>query len=190
MIDTPPSLPSASAIEHRLVACGLDRRRISAEHVAELESVVIVVRGPARASRQLFACIHDAAPAGIVQFEEAGLQAGYDDYVGERARPQMLAEATGAVTRLELIEGFPRRARYPDMAAYADALARHCGLAGGDVLRVSGEGLVLYPPQEPDAMISAQRYEKLLAAILYAQAIGDLKKFGFIGNEVAAPDTR
>ncbi len=187
MIDTPPSVPSVSAIEHRLVACGLDRRRISVERIDELQSVVIVIRDRVHPSRPLFTCIDEAAPASIVQFEEARLQTGYDDHVGKRVRPQMLAEATGAVTRLGLIEGFPKRADYEDLGGYAAALEQHRGLKPGSVLRVMSKTLAFDPPRESDGMTFVARYEKLLAAMAYATATGDLESFSFIGNESVEP---
>ena len=35
-------------------------------------------------------------------------------------------------------------------------------------------------------MAFTKRYEKILAAIMYATAIGDLEKLGFTGNEAIA----
>ncbi|KQR84063.1 hypothetical protein [Sphingomonas sp. Leaf343] len=187
MIDTPPPVPSVSAIEHRLVACGLDRRRISVERVDELQSVVIVIRDRVHPSRPLFTCIDEAAPASIVQVEEARLQTGYDDHVGKRVRPQMLAEATETVTRLGLIDGFPKRADYKNLGSYAGALEWHCGLEAGSVLRVMSKTLAFDPPREPDGMTFVARYEKLLAAMAYATATGDLEGFSFIGIDPVRP---
>ena len=35
-------------------------------------------------------------------------------------------------------------------------------------------------------MVSTRKYEKILAVVMYAMAVGDLEKFGFIGNEAVA----
>jgi hypothetical protein len=186
MIDAPPSMPPEQVITQKLVDCGLDRGAISVAWQDELQSIEIVIRRNARAMSDQFACIHKAAATEIVTFEDQSLQSAYSDYTVELYRPRMIADAKAAVAKLGLLSGFPKRSEYADLRAYAAALERHCGLVTGSVLRVSGDAVAFDPPRQTDPMAFTRKHEKILAVVMYAAAVGDLEKFGFIGNEVVA----
>lgn len=186
MIDVPPNMPPQHVIADKLVACGLDRGAISVAWKDELQSIVVVIRRDVRVSPKQFACINKAAAVEIVTFEDKSLQSAYTAYTAELFRPRMIAESKAAVTKLRLLKGFPQRSNYADLRSYTEALERHCGLMGGNVLRVSGDTVTFEPPPETDFLGFTKRYEKILAAVRYAGAIGDLEKFGFIGSEAIA----
>lgn len=186
MIDAPPSMPPERVIAQKLVACGLDRGAVSVVWQDELQSIEIVIRRNARASSDQFSCIHKAAATEIVTFEEQSLQSAYSDYTVELYRPRMIAETKAAVTKLGLLNDFPKRSHYTDLREYAGALEQHCGLMAGSVLRVSGDSVSFDPPRETGPMVFTRKYEKILAVVMYATAVGDLEKFGFIGNAAVA----
>ena len=158
----------------------------------ELQSIEIVIRRDARASSDQFSCIHKAAATKIVTFEEQSLQSVYSGYTVEVYRPRMIAETKAAVTKLGLLNDFPKRSHYTDLRKNAGALEPHCELMAGSVLRVSGDSVSFDPPRETDPMVFTRKYEKILAVVMYATAVGDLKQFGFIGNAAVAesPDSR
>lgn len=186
MIDVPPNMPPQQVIAQKLVACGLDHDAVSVAWQDELQSIEVIIRRTANASADQFACILKAAAPEIVTFEDQSLHSAYTDYTVELYRPRMIADAKAAVTKLRLLEGFPQRSNYVDLHGYTEALERHCGLMAGSVLRVSGDVVTFDPPREADPMALMKRYEKVLAAVMYAIAISDLEKFGFIGNEAIA----
>lgn len=183
MIEVPPNMPPEQVIVQKLVACGLDRDAISVAWQDELQSIEVVIRRNARASADRFACIHKAAAMEIVTFEDQSLQSAYTDYTVELYRPRMIADARDELTKLGLLHFFPKRSDFVDLRKYAEALEQHCGLKSGSVLRVSGDAVTFDPPREKDAMAFTKRYKKILAAVIYATAVGDLNEFGFIGNE-------
>lgn len=186
MIDVPPNMPPQQVIMQKQVACGLDRDAVSVAWQDELQSIEIIIRRNAHASVDQFACIHRAAATEIVTFEDLSLHSAYTDYTVELFRPRRIADAKAAVTKLRLLDGFPQRSNYDDLRGYAEALERHCGLIAGSVLRVSGNAVAFDPPRETDPTAFLKRYEKVLAVVMYAAAIGDLEKLGFIGNEAIA----
>jgi hypothetical protein len=186
MIDVPPSMPPQQVITQKLVACGLDRDAVSVAWQNELQSIEVIIRRNAHASVDQFACIYKAAATEIVTFEDKSLHSAYTDYTVELFRPRMIADAKAAVTKLRLLDGFPQRSNYVDLRGYTEALERHCGLIVGSVLRASGDAVAFDPPRETDPTAFSKRYEKVLAAVMYATAIGDLEKLGFIGNEAIA----
>lgn len=98
----------------------------------------------------------------------------------------MIAETKAAVTKLGVLNDFPKRSHYTDLRKYAGALEQHCGLMAGSVLRVSGDSVSFDPPRETDPMVFTRKYEKILAVVMYATAVGDLEKFGFTGNAAVA----
>jgi hypothetical protein len=185
MIDVIPAMPPTEVIASKLVACGLDRAAVSVTWEAESESALIVIRRDAPVSAGQFSCIHDAAGVEFVAFDDKAVGSAYDAYADDLARPRMLAEATAAVTKLGLIEAFPKRADYRDLRDYGRELERHCGLKPGSALRVAGQTLAFDPSRKSDGMDFATRYEKLFAAIMYATATGDLNGFDLIGNDIA-----
>lgn len=119
-------------------------------------------------------------------FEDQSLQSAYTDYTVELFRPRMVADAKAAVTKLGLLDGFPQRSNYVDLRNCAIALERHCGLMAGSVLQVSSDALTFDPSCKTGPRAFMKRYAKILAAAMYATAIGDLEKLGFIGNEAIA----
>ena len=183
MIDVPPSMPSQQVIVEKLIACGLDRSAVTIAWQSDLQSTEVVIGRGARVSPEQFACINQATAAEIVTFEDQSLQLAYTDYSVELFRPRMIADSTITITKLKLLEGFPKRSNYADLPSYAAAIERHCGLKDGSVLRVSGDTVTFEPPHETNISDFTKRYEKILAAVIYASAIGELSKVGFIGNE-------
>jgi hypothetical protein len=186
MIDVPPTMPTPQVIAQKIASCGLNHDAFSVTWQDELQGFAVVIRRVANASVEQFACIHAAAAIGFVTFEDQSLEAAYTDYTAELFRPRMIADAKAAVTKLGMLDGFPLRSNYVDLSGYAKALERHCGLAVGSVLRVSGGALTFVTPRETTSTGFTKRYEKILAAVIYASAVGDLEKFGFVGNEAIA----
>ncbi len=186
MIDVIPAMPPTEVIARKLVACGLDRAAVSVTWQAESEGALIVIRRDAAVSAGQFSCIRDAGVESVT-FDDKAVGSAYDAYADDLARPRMLAEATAVVTKLGLIEAFPKRADYRNLRDYGRVLERHCGLTPGSVLRIVGQTLAFDPPRESDGVAFATRYEKLLAAIMYATATGDLNGFDLIANDIAGP---
>lgn len=185
MIDMPPQQPiqQERVIELRLIDCGLDTKRFTVKYEDYLQSIEIVIDRDARASESQFACIHRAADYENVIFEEPTLRLAYADFTRELYRPQMIADATANLKKLGILDRFPKRTSAENLEEYARALESHCGLTPGSALKVSGEGILFDSPHEANFQVFSKKYSKFLAAIRYASAIGDLKDFGFIGNE-------
>ena len=177
-------------ITKQLIACGLDFGSVSIAWEDELQSIEVAIKRNARVPVNIFACIHKAAAGAIVRFEEPTLQTAYTNFELEMYRPKLLALAKEAVTRLGLLDDFPKRSDYPDLGAYAHALERHCGLKADSTLRVSGDIIYFAPAREADFVRFEARYEKILAATMYASVLEDDVKFGSIGNEAIAESSK
>ncbi|MEP7222089.1 MAG: hypothetical protein ABI673_05415 [Novosphingobium sp.] len=190
MIDVPPVPPvhQEQAIERKLIDCGLDAKGISIKYEADLQSIEIVISSDARASKTHFECINKATAHKIVTFRDDAMQSAYGEYLGDMYRPKMISEATSNIKKLGLLYGFPKRSSYNNLEHYARALEKHCGVIQGSALKVSGERISFDPPRQADYQKFSKLYSNLLAAIMYASATGDFKKFGFIGNEAFAPE--
>ncbi|WP_447765671.1 hypothetical protein [Sphingopyxis panaciterrae] len=189
MIDAPPALPPSQeqVIEQRLIECGLEVAGISVRYEDYLRSIEIMIRSTAGATTDHFECIRAAAGYEIVGFENRQMDQAYNDYISELARPQLLQSFKGRLQQRGLLEGFPERRNFENLAAYAKALEMHGGIAPGSALRSSGDGILFSPPRDeknPGDLVD--RYSDLMAIIGYASALEDVK-FGFVGNE-AAPD--
>lgn len=74
----------------------------------------------------------------------------------------MIAETKAAVTKLGLINDFPKRSHYTDLRKYTGALEQHCGLIAGSALWVSGDFVSFDPPRDTDPMVFTRKYEKSL----------------------------
>ena len=50
------------------------------------------------------------------------------------------------------------------------------------------EGGLTFQPEDPglDSVTLSEKYRRLIAAVMYAQAKGDIQNFGFVGNEAGA----
>lgn len=192
MIDFPTKLPvqQEQVISKQLVDCGLDPKAITVKYEDYLQSIEIVIRHGSRASENIFPCIHRAADYEIVNFEDPALQSAYTKFTTELYRPHMIAEATSKAEELGLLNGFPKRSDYRSLEKYARAIELHSGNAPGSVLKVSGESILFDPPRDADFKRFSDRYSKILAAIMYASAIGDMEGFGFIGNEAMTDDKK
>lgn len=190
MIDIPPQPPQRQeqVIERKLVDCGLDAKGLSVKYEDYLQSIEVVISPAAGASKASFDCIRQAAGHEIVTFADNEMRAEYDAFLAELYRPQMIAEATKSAKELGLLPNFPRRRSFANLAEYARALERHAGVTAGSALKVSGDALAFDPPRELNYNKFSKLYSKLLAATMYAVAIGDLEKMGFIGNEALSAD--
>jgi len=190
VIDLPPKPPvhQEQVIAKKLVDCGLDAKAITVKYEDYLQSIEIVIRDGPKASENMFPCIHRAAGYEIVSFEEPTLQSAYMKFTTELYRPQMIAEATATAKKLGLLNGFPKRSDYSSLDEYAQAIEVHSGIIPGSVLRVSGDSILFDPPRDTDVKNFSNRYSNILAAVMYASAIGDMENFGFIGNEAVADD--
>lgn len=192
LIDVPPQpqVHQEQVIERKLIECGLDAKEFSVKYEDYLQSIEIVFSANERALANQFECIKRATDYEIVTFKDNALHAAYTQFVIDLHRPQMIAEATDGVKKLSLLDGFPRRASFKSLEEYARALERHCGVIRGSALKVTGEGLSFDPQREENYQKFSRLYSKLIAAIMYASAIGDLEQIGFIGNEATAvPDS-
>ncbi|RIA37905.1 hypothetical protein DFR49_3795 [Hephaestia caeni] len=188
MIDLPPEPPiqQEQVIAQKLVDCGLDAQGFTVKYEDYLQSIEIVIGRDAGATENQFACINRAAGHEIVTFRENALQSAYTDFMAELYRPQMIADATAGLKKLGLLDNFPKRTAYESLADYARALESHCGLIPGSALKAHGEGISFQPPREVDFKEFSKKYSGLIAAIMYANAIGDSEGFGFIGNAAIA----
>lgn len=188
MIDLSPNslIHDEQVIAKKLADCGLEAKGYTVKFEEDLQSVEIVIGRTSGASKARFSCIHRAAGSEIVTFEDARMRAAYADFERELYRPRMIADATADLKKLHLFSGFPKRSSFPSVQAYAQALETHCGLAAGSVLKVKGSDVVFDPPREKNVQDFSKRYSKMLAALMYASAIGDLHRLGFIGNEANA----
>jgi hypothetical protein len=188
MIDMPPKVPvqQEQVIEKKLIDCGLDAKTFTVKYEDYLQSIEIVITRKAAVSKAQFACINRAAGFEIVTFEDRALQSAYRDFANELYRPQMIAEATARLEKLGLLDGFPRRSAFGSLEEYARALERHCGLAPGSALTSQGEDILFDPPRDWQIEDFEKRYSKILAAGLYADAIGDVKHFYFVSHATIA----
>lgn len=182
----PPQAPE-QVIEQRLIECGLSRDGFTVRYEDELQSIEIVITPDAGARTEHFSCIRQAVDHEIVTFRDATMQVAYSDYVSELLRPEMLESATAELERRGLLEGFPERENFPNLELYAQALERHGRVAPKTVLHVAGDTIVFDPPDSQASFQDFERkYSDLIAIIMFANARGDFKNFGFIGNEKAA----
>lgn len=191
-MDTPPEPPPSyeQVITKRLVECGLSKQGVKVSYEDDLQSYEIVIGRSANAAPVMFPCIRDAATAEIVTFDDHQLSIGYNAFLTELYRPEMLARAEEELAKRGLLTGFPRRADFASDALFAEALERHCGLAKGEAIRPLGDVLAFQPPPEAahDFEAFSQRYSCLLSAIQLVSARDELT-IGFIGNEAfASPD--
>ncbi|MDI1294903.1 MAG: hypothetical protein PSY12_03330 [bacterium] len=192
MIDVPPQsvVHAEQVIERKLIDCGLEAKGFSVKYEDYLQSIEIAIGPEAMASENQLQCIHQATGHEIVTFiGNAPLQARYDKFLSDLYRPQMVTEATNNIKKLGLLKNFPKRSSFDSLTEYAHALERHCGVAQGSVLKVVDDGVSFAPPREPNYQKFSKLYSKILAAVMYASATGDVEKMGFIGNEaVSATD--
>lgn len=185
MIDVPPQsvVQPEQVIERKLIDCGLEANGFSVKYQDYLQSIEIDIEPEAKASGKQFQCIQQATGHEVVTFRDNVLQAAYNGFIADLYRPQMIAEATENIKKFGLLKDFPKRATFNSMTEYARALERHCGVLQGSVLKVVDNGISFDPPREPDYQNFSKLYSKILAAVMYASAIGDLEKMGFVGNE-------
>jgi hypothetical protein len=187
MMPATPPAAHEQVIEQRLAECGLRRGGFSVQYEDYLQSIEIVITSAAGAREKHFPCIRQAVEHEIVSFADGGMQKAYSDYEAELLRPQMLESATAEVKKRGLLKNFPDRSSFASLGLYVQALERHSGLVPGTALRVSGK-TILFDPSGSQGNFSDfdKRYSNLLALIMFATARGDLKDFGFTGNEALA----
>jgi hypothetical protein len=184
-----PQIQSIEVIEQRLVDCGLNKKGFSIEYSELLQAREIVIGKNADASVGHFPCIHTALGLEFVTFEDAQMGEEYRNFSNELARPQILEYAKNGLAEVGLLEGFPERAKYKNDKRFAEAIEVHCGLDAGSVLKEVEGGLTLQPDDlELDSVTLSEKYRRLIAAVIYAQAKGDIQNFGFVGNEAYQTD--
>ena len=190
-MDLPPEphIQTVEVIEQRLVDCGLNQKGFSIQYSELLQARKIVIGKNADVSLEQFACIHNAIEFEFVTFVDAQTDAEYRDFSNELAQPQVLEYAKNGLAEVGLLEGFPERAKYKNDKLFAEAVELHCGLDAGSVLKEVEGGLTFqpdYPGLDSDTL--SERYRRLIAAVMYAQARGDIQNFGFVGNEIYQTD--
>jgi hypothetical protein len=180
----PPSVPE-HVIEQKLVECGLDSIGISVTYQNYLQGVEIVIKPEAKATNDQFACIHKAAGFEIVTFTDPAMAQQFSEFQFELFRPQMLEDSRHSLEKLGLLENFPDRTLFVSDIAFGEALESHCGLEKGGALKLLGETIIFEPPGTDPGYFGSfdNKYHCLLTAVNYAVAKGELKKFGFVGNE-------
>ncbi|HEX7750987.1 MAG TPA: hypothetical protein VF440_01150 [Novosphingobium sp.] len=186
MTDLPPSAPTQEQIiERKLLDCGLDARGISVKYEDELQSIEIRIRPASGATADHFKCIRDAAGHEIATFEDGKMFLAYSDYASEEARPQVLEMFKDGLRKRNLLEGFPERGSFANLADYARALELHGKISPGSTLQVSGDEIVFDPAHDQKSPADfVEKYSDLLAIVGYACALERIK-FGFIGNAAA-----
>lgn len=190
-MDLPPEsqMQSVEIIKQRLVDCGLNQKGFSIQYSELLQSREIVIGNYADASAEQFACINAAAGFEFVTFEDTQMDKKYRDFSSELARPKVLEYSKNALEEVGLLEGFPERSIYKNEKLFVEAIEVHCGLDAGSVLK-EVEGGLTFQPDDPglDSDTLSEKHRRLIAAVMYAQAKGDIQNFGFVGNEVYQTD--
>ena len=186
MIDLPPE----QVIEQRLVECGLDSKGISVKYEGYLQSIEVVIKPAAGAASQHFPCIQKATGYEIVTFADMEMARQYSDFTTELFRPKMLEDARKLLEQRGLLDNFPVRPDFDSDRLFGEALEAHCGLVKGSTLNTYGQSLVFDPPKDSFGDFEAfeKKYSCLLTSMSFAAARGDIKNFGFIGNEAALPE--
>ena len=181
MIDIPPE----QVIEQRLVDCGLNPAGISVAYEDYLQSIEVVIKPDAGATKQHFDCINKAAGYEIVRFADMELAQQYDEFTTELFRPQILEDARKLLEKMGLLENFPIRAVFSSDELFAEAIEAHCGVTPGTALKSYDAALSLVLPQESlkDSGAFHEKYSCVFAAVMIASAKGDIKSFGFVGND-------
>lgn len=177
-------LPSEQVIEQRLVECGLNPSGFTVIYEDYLQSIEVIIKPEAGATREKFECIHNGAASAIVSFSDLEMYRTYSDYETELYRPKMLEDARQSLEKIGKLEGFPVRSAFVDDKRFAEAVEVHCGVPAGGALKEFGDGIVFMPPPEEyrDAEGFMTRYSCLTTAIMYLAAKRELS-IGFIGNE-------
>ncbi|MCW2350649.1 MULTISPECIES: hypothetical protein [unclassified Sphingobium] len=140
--EPPPS--HEQIIIQKLVACGLSPHGLEVSYEDDLQSYEIIIRASANVAPEMFACIREASAGEIVTFDDLEQINSYHAFVEEALAPEMVASAEAELSKLGLLDGFPRRPDFANDALFVEALETHCGFQKGEAIRPFGDAFAIH----------------------------------------------
>ncbi len=168
-----------------LAACGVAPDHVSIQYENELQDFSIRIHGAApKLDQGQLACVARLEFGGlIISFEDGSANAKFRSVAQSARRAKAREDAIVWLTERNLLEALPLfDPATGDLAAYANRLEEHCGLARGSILEVHSPNLLTIR-RDADFQSDALR---LISHAVAASNLSDHGiAFGFLGSDAA-----